>query len=126
MTIAAEQERVRTTPRTLKAVPSFPWSTVSVTVRTAVAIWVAIRLLVSVVMMFRPNRSFPFLGTVQIELILFSIAVGLTLFEIRRMNERVYFQDLGLSEVAVGAISLVTVLLCEVLLFVAFANLMGG
>ena len=126
MTRAAEQEGVRRTPRTLKAVPSFPWSTVSVAVRTAVAIWVATRLLVSVVMMFRPNSSFPFLGTVQIELILFSIAVGLTLFEIRRMNERVFFQDLGLSEVAVGAISLVTVLVCEVLLFVAFANLMGG
>ena len=126
MTNAAEQETVRRTPRTLKAVPSFPWSTVSVTVRTAVAIWVAIRLLVSVVGMFRPNRSFPFLGTVQIELILFSIVVGLTLFEIRRMNERVYFQDLGLSEVAVGAISLVTVLVCKFLLFMAFANLMGG
>jgi len=126
MTNAAEQETVRRTPRTLKAVPSFPWSTVSVTVRTAVAIWVAIRLLASVVGMFRPNRSFPFLGTVQIELILFSIVVGLTLFEIRRMNERVYFQDLGLSEVAVGAISLVTVLVCKFLLFMAFANLMGG
>ena len=126
MTNAAEQETVRRTPRTLKAVPSFPWSTVSVTVRTAVAIWVAIRLLASVVGMFRPNRSFPFLGTVQIELILFSIVVGLTLFEIRRMNERVFFQDLGLSEVAVGAISLVTVLLCQILLFLAVATPMGN
>ena len=126
MTNAAEQETVRRTPRTLKAVPSFPWSTVSVTVRTAVAIWVAIRLLASVVGMFRPNRSFPFLGTVQIELILFSIVVGLTLFEIRRMNERVFFQDLGLSEVAVGAISLVTVLVCEILLFLAVATPMGS
>jgi hypothetical protein len=126
MTNAAEQETVRRTPRTLKAVPSFPWSTVSVTVRTAVAIWVAIRLLASVVGMFRPNRSFPFLGTVQIELILFSIVVGLTLFEIRRMNERVFFQDLGLSEVAVGAISLVTVLLCQILLFLAVATPMGS
>ena len=126
MTNAAEQETVRRTPRTLKAVPSFPWSTVSVTVRTAVAIWVAIRLLASVVGMFRPNRSFPFLGTVQIELILFSIVVGLTLFEIRRMNERVFFQDLGLSEVAVGAISLVTVLVCQILLFLAVATPMGS
>lgn len=126
MTNAAEQETVRRTPRTLKAVPSFPWSTVSVTVRTAVAIWVAIRLLASVVGMFRPNRSFPFLGTVQIELILFSIVVGLTLFEIRRMNERVFFQDLGLSEVAVGAISLVTVLLCQILLFLAVATPTGS
>jgi hypothetical protein len=126
MTRAAEQEGVRRTPRTLKAVPGFPWSTVSVVVRTSVAIWVAIRLLVSVVGVFRRDGSFPFLGGVQTELILLSLVVGLTLFEIRRMNERVYFQDLGLSEVAVGAISLVTVLVCKVLLFMAFANLMGG
>ena len=123
---AAEQEGGRRTPRTLKAVPSFPWSTVSVVVRTAVAIWVAIRLLVSVVGVFRPNGSFPFLGGVQSELILVSIAVGLTLFEIRRMNERVFFQDLGLSEVAVGAISLVTVLVCQILLFLAVATPMGS
>ena len=65
-------------------------------------------------------------GGVQSELILVSIAVGLTLFEIRRMNERVFFQDLGLSEVAVGAISLVTVLVCEILLFLAVATPMGS
>lgn len=122
---AAEQERVRRTPHTLKAVPSFPWSTVSVAVRTAVAIWVAIRLLASVVRVLADRPFGPYLG-IQFEIVLVSLMVGLTLFEIRRMNERVYFQDLGLSEVAVGAISLVTVLVCEVLLFVAFANLMGG
>jgi hypothetical protein len=95
-------------------------------VRTTVAIWVAIRLLVSVVGVLRPNGSFPFLGGVQSELILVSIAVGLTLFEIRRMNERVFFQDLGLPEVAGGAISLVTVLVCEILLFLAVATPMGS
>ena len=126
MTRAADRAGPSRTPATLNAVPRFPWGTIAAVVRTAVAIWVAIRLLVSVVMMFRPNSSFPFLGTVQIELILFSIAVGLTLFEIRRMNERVFFQDLGLSEVAVGAISLVTVLVCEILLFLAVATPMGS
>jgi hypothetical protein len=125
MTRAAEQEGVRRTPRTLKAVPSFPWSTVSVAVRTAVAIWVATRLLVSVVRVLAGRPPGPYLG-IQVEIVLVSLVVGLTLFDLRRMNERVYFQDLGLSEVAVGAISLVTVLVCEVLLFVAFANLMGG
>ena len=126
MTKAAGRTGPSRTPATLKTVPSFPWTTVSVVVRTSVAIWVAIRLLVSVVGVFRRDGSFPFLGGVQTELILLSLVVGLTLFEIRRMNERVYFQDLGLSEVAVGAISLVTVLVCKVLLFMAFANLMGG
>jgi len=90
-----------------------------------VAIWVAIRLLASVVRDLAGRPLSPYLG-IQVEIVLVSLVVGLTLFEIRRMNERVYFQDLGLSEVAVGAISLVTVLVCEVLLFVAFANLMGG
>lgn len=123
---AVEREGVRTTPTTLKAVPSFPWSTVSVVVRTSVAIWVAIRLLVSFVGVFRPDGSIPFLGGIQVELILVSIALGLTLFEIRRMNERVFFQDLGLSEVAVGAISLVTVLVCQILLVLAVAPPMGS
>lgn len=126
MTKAAKPERVRRTPTTLRAVPSFPWSTIAVVVRTSVAIWVATRLLVSLVGMFSPDGSFPFLGGVQTELILVSLVVGLTLFELRRMNERVYFQDLGLPEVAVGAISLVTVLVCEILLIVTFANPTGS
>ena len=126
MTRAAGRAGPSRTPATLNAVPRFPWSTIAVAVRTSVAIWVVTRLLVSVVGVLRPNGSFPFLGGVQSELILVSLVVGLTLFDLRRMNERVYFQDLGLSEVAVGAISLATVLVCEVLLFVAFANLMGG
>jgi len=126
MTRAAGRAGPSRTPATLNAVPRFPWSTIAAAVRTSVAIWVVTRLLVSVVGVLRPNGSFPFLGGVQSELILVSLVVGLTLFDLRRMNERVYFQDLGLSEVAVGAISLVTVLVCEVLLFVAFANLMGG
>ena len=126
MTRAAGRTGPSRTPATLKTVPSFPWTTVSVVVRTTVAIWVATRLLVSVVGVFRPDGSFPFLGGVQTELILVSIAVGLTLVELRWMNERVFFQDLGLPEVAVGAISLAIVLVSEILLFLAVATPMGS
>ena len=122
---AVEREGVRTTPTTLKAVPSFPWSTVSVVVRTSVAIWVAIRLLLSFVGVLADRPLGPYPG-ILFEIVLVSLVVGLTLFDLRRMNERVYFQDLGLSEVAVGAISLVTVLVCEILLFLAVAPPMGG
>jgi len=52
--------------------------------------------------------------------------VGLTLFDARRMNERVFFLNLGLTEVAVGAVSLVSALSCEILLFVGRSNLTGG
>jgi hypothetical protein len=90
-----------------------------------VAIWVATRLLASVVRVLADRPLGPYLG-ILVEIVLVSLVVGLTLFEIRRMNERVFFQDLGLSEVAVGAISLVTVLVCQILLVLAVAPPMGS
>ena len=55
-----------------------------------------------------------------------TVVGGLTLFDARRMNERVLFLNLGLSEVAVGAVSLVSALSCEILLSVARSILTGG
>ena len=125
MTRAAGREGVRRTPPTLRAVPRFPWSTVSVVVRTSVAIWVVTRLLVSLVRVLADRPLGPYLG-ILFEIVLVSLVVGLTLFDLRRMNERVFFQDLGLPEVAVGAISLAIVLVCEILLFLAVATPMGS
>ena len=125
MTRAAGRTGPSRTPATLKTVPSFPWTTVSVVVRTSVASWVATRLLVSVARVLADRPLGPYLGML-FEIVLVSLVVGLTLFEIRRMNERVYLQDLGLSDLAVGAVSLALVLVCEILLIVTFANLTGS
>ena len=122
MTKAAEREGVRRTPRTLNAVPRFPWSTIAVAVRTSIVVWVLLRLLLAALGLV---GGVP-LGGVQTSVLLMTTVVGLTLFDARRMNERVFVLNLGLAEVAVGAVSLVSALSCEILLFVGRSNLTGG
>ena len=126
MTKAAEREGVRRTPRTLNAVPRFPWSTIAVAVRTSIVVWVVIRLLLAALGLVGGVPPALFFGGVRTSVLLMTTVVGLTLFDARRMNERVFFLNLGLTEVAVGAVSLVSALSCEILLFVGRSNLTGG
>ena len=126
MTKAAEREGVRRTPRTLNAVPRFPWSTIAVAVRTSIVVWVVIRLLLAALGLVGGVPFALFFGGVRTSVLLMTTVVGLTLFDARRMNERVFVLNLGLAEVAVGAVSLVSALSCEILLFVGRSNLTGG
>ncbi len=94
--------------------------------RTTFVVWILLRFLVAALGLVAGLPPPPPFGGVQTSILLVTVVFGLTLYDARRMNERVFFLDLGLSEVAVGAVSLVTALLCEILLFVARSNLTGG
>ena len=126
MTRAAGRAGPSRTPATLKAVPRFPWSTIAAVVRTSVVVWVVIRLLLAALGLVGGVPPALFFGGVRTSVLLMTTVVGLTLFDARRMNERVFVLNLGLAEVAVGAVSLVSALSCEILLFVGRSNLTGG
>ena len=119
----------RTATASLPTVPRFPWSAFTAVLRTTVVVWVLLRLLRLLLAALGLVAGFPpvpYFGGVQTSILLLTVVVGLTLFDARRMNERVFFLDLGLPEVAVGAVSLVAAFLFEILLFVARSNLTGG
>ncbi len=86
-------------------------------------VWILLRLLLAALGLM---GGFPPFGGVRTSILLTMVVVGLTLYDARRMNERVFVLDLGLPEVAVGAVSLVSALSCEILLLVARSNLTGG
>jgi hypothetical protein len=100
--------------------------------RTTFLVWIVLRLMLAAIppvfaLVYGPPFTLtPYFGGVRTSVLLTMVVVGLTLFDARRMNERVFFLDLGLPEVAVGAVSLVSTLSCEILLLVARSNLTGG
>ena len=91
--------------------------------RTTFVVWILLRLLLSALLLV---AGYPPFGGVRTSILLVTVVVGLTLYDARRMNERVFLLDLGLPEVAVGVVSLVTALSLEILLIVARAGLTGG
>lgn len=121
---ASETDKAgRTATASLRTVPRFPWSTFTAVLRTTFVVWIVLRLLLAALGLV---AGFPPFGGVRTSVLLTMVVVGLTLFDARRMNERVFFLDLGLPEIAVGAVSLVAAFLFEILLFVARSNLTGG
>ena len=116
----------RTATASLPTVPRFPWSAFTAVLRTTVVVWVLLRLLLAALGRVAGFPPVPYFGGVQTSILLLTVVVGLTLFDARRMNERVFFLDLGLPEVAVGAVSLVAAFLFEILLIIARSNLTGG
>lgn len=120
---ASEPDSAGRTTAFLWAVPRFPWSTFTAVLRTTFVVWIVLRLMLAALGRI---GGFPPFGGVRTSILLTMVVVGLTLYDARRMNERVFFLDLGLPEVAVGAVSLVSALSFEILLFVARTGLASG
>jgi hypothetical protein len=126
MSTSTTDEAGRAATASLQTIPRFPWSAFSAVLRTTVVVWVLLRLLLAALGLVGGVPPVLYLGGVRTSVLLMTTVVGLTLFDARRMNERVFFLNLGLTEVAVGAVSLVSALSCEILLFVGRSNLTGG
>ena len=101
----------------LRRAPRFPWSVPFGAFRSAAALWVLLRLLI----------RFPPLGVhfdgFRVTVVVISVVVGLQLLHARRVNERVFSENLGFSEPLVALIAFVTATAGEVLLEIARSSL---
>ncbi|MEJ2547432.1 MAG: hypothetical protein P8125_06390 [Gemmatimonadota bacterium] len=98
---------------------------VTAAVRRTALIWLLLRLLLALVLAASPLGRGP-LGGWKHSIVLVLVATGLVLYDARRLNERVFAENLGLSERAIAVVSLLSALLLEILLQVARPFLSGA
>ena len=92
-------------------------------VRVSATIWLLLRLLLLAV--FAPIGPIPFVGGFKTTLTLLVLVPLLVLRDARRMNERVFSENVGISEPTVAAVAAVTVLVLEILLRLSVPLLAG-
>lgn len=97
----------------LRRIPRYPWSVPFGAFRSAAVLWILIRLLISF-----PPLEVHFDGF-RVTVVVISVVVGLQLYHARRVNERVFSENLGFSEPVVAVIAFLTATAGEELLQVA-------
>lgn len=97
----------------LRSTPRFPFSVLSGVIRSAAVLWILVRLLASF-----PPLFVDFDG-LRVTAVIIVLVVGLQLYVARRVNERVFSENLGISEPVVAAIAFLTATAGEALLQVA-------
>jgi FtsH-binding integral membrane protein len=96
---------------------------VTAAARRTALIWLLLRLLLAAVLL--PVGSSP-LGGWKHSIVLVLVTTGLVLYDARRLNERVFAENLGLSERAIASVSLLSAVVLEILLQLARPFLSGA
>lgn len=96
---------------------------ITAAVRRTALTWSLVRLLVAAV---RFLGGLSPLGGWKHSIVLVLVATGLVLYDARRLNERVFAENLGLSEPAIAIVSLLSAVLLEILLQLARQLLSGA
>lgn len=101
----------------LRRIPRFPFSVPVGVIRSAAVLWILVRLV----------ASFPPLGVdfdgFRVSVVIIAVVVFLQLYHARRVNERVFSENLGFSEPVVAVIAFLTATAGEALLQVARSSL---
>ncbi|MEJ2481621.1 MAG: hypothetical protein P8049_00455 [Gemmatimonadota bacterium] len=98
---------------------------ITAAIRRTALIWLLLRLLLALVLAASPFGRGP-LGGWRHSIVLVLVAMGLVLYDARRLNERVFAENLGLSERAIAVVSLLSAVLLEILLQFARPFLSGA
>ena len=109
---------------TVHAARRVPWRILVGAARVSATIWLLLRLLLAAV--FAPIATIPYVGGIKPTLLLLVLVPLLVLRDARRMNERVFCENVGVSERTVAAVAAVTVLVLEILLRLSLPLLAGA
>jgi hypothetical protein len=85
-------------------------------IRRTALIWLLLRLLLGTVLFLAGLRP---LGGWKHSLVVVLLTAALVVYDARRMNERVFAENLGISERAIAAVSLLSAVLLEIVVQVA-------
>jgi uncharacterized membrane protein len=108
--VGAVTNRIRSCPR-------IPFSIPIGVVRSTALLWLLLRLLTSV-------AAFGlYLGGLRVTVAVILVTVGLVLYQARRTNERLFAENMGIPEWALGIIALLTATTAEILLWAARTSL---